>query len=389
MFKAYKKDFWLLAFGMFLFMTSFNLLIPELNTMMKNLNAGDKKGLVFVFFSIAAALARPIAGKLSDTIGRKKVMYGGVIIGAITCLAYPHIELLYLFLLIRFAHGFSAGFFPTSATAMATDLLPDDKRGQGMGVWGIFISVGFGLGQMLTQPLVATLGYNSLFYVAFGITLLAALLILPIQETLHEKQRVAFTPQLLLVKTNDVVDPPVRPAAIVMLLASTCSGFVYTITPDIAQFLALENKGIFFGIYAISSLVVRLFTSSLSDRIGRRKTLVVAVIVLFFAMLMTGFADNPHTFYMAAILYGFASGISSPALMAWMADLSLPHRRGVGSGTLYIALEGGFMLGAGLSILFYDSTKASVLTTFIVASTFAFFAFLYLIWHLITFKESK
>ncbi len=389
MFKAYKKDFWLLAFGMFLFMTSFNLLIPELNTMMENLNAGDKKGLVFVFFSIAAAMARPIAGKLSDTIGRKKVMYGGVVIGALTCLAYPHIELLFIFLLIRFAHGFSAGFFPTSATAMATDLLPDDKRGQGMGIWGIFISVGFGLGQMLTQPLVAMFGYNSLFYVAFGITLLAAILILPIQETLHEKQRVAFNPQLLMVKANDVVDPPVRPAAIVMLLASTCSGFVYTITPDIAQFLALENKGIFFGIYAISSLVVRLFTSSLSDRIGRRKTLVVAVIVLFFAMLMTGFADNPHTFYIAAILYGFASGISSPALMAWMADLSLPHRRGVGSGTLYIALEGGFMLGAGLSILFYDSTKASVLTTFIVASTFAFLALLYLIWHLITFKESK
>ncbi|HNS42893.1 MAG TPA: MFS transporter, partial [Taishania sp.] len=106
MFKAYKKDFWLLAFGMFLFMTSFNLLIPELNTMMENLNAGDKKGLVFVFFSIAAAMARPIAGKLSDTIGRKKVMYGGVVIGALICLASPPIGLFFIFLLFRFPHGF-------------------------------------------------------------------------------------------------------------------------------------------------------------------------------------------------------------------------------------------------------------------------------------------
>ncbi|MCO5260201.1 MAG: MFS transporter [Crocinitomicaceae bacterium] len=382
----YKKDFWMLAISMLLFMSSFNLLIPELNSMMELLKAGDKKGLVFIFFSIAAAIARPISGKLADSIGRKKVMYIGAIVGALSCLAYPFLSILYLFLFLRFIHGFSAGFYPTGATAMVTDLLPSNKRGLGMGIWGIFVSVGFGLGQILTYPIIHLLGYHALFIIAFLMAIIACLMVASTVETLPEHQKIKFSLKILRLKSNDLLEPSVRPAAVVMFFAATCSGFVYVLTPDIATYLELENKGLYFGFYAISSLVIRLFTASLSDKIGRRKTLIIAMVLLLIAMLLTGFANNVTLFLCAATMYGFASGISSPALMAWMADLSLPHRRGVGSGTLFIALEGGFMLGAGLSILVYNNTATTVMITFILASLFTILAILYLIWHLIKYK---
>lgn len=388
MFSGYSKNFWLLALGMFLFMTSFNLLIPELNSIIDSLGSGDKKGLVFIFFSITAAISRPISGKLSDTIGRKKSMQIGIFIGAITCLLYPYAETLTFFLILRLAHGFSAGFQPTAATAMATDLLPADKRGFGMGIWGVFVSIGFGFGQMISSPIIHLFGPDSIFYFATGFAMCSSLLIYKVKETLPSEQLVKFSPSLLRLKWEDVLEPSVRPAAIVMFLVAVCSGYIFVITPDMSKMVHLDNKGIFFGYYTISTLVIRLFTSSLSDKLGRRNTLLIAVTLLGIAMLMVANATTSFWFLSAALLYGVASGISSPTLMAWMADLSNPKRRGIGSGTLYIALEVGFMVGAGLSILTYKDTFASITYSFIVAAVFCGIAVIYLLWHLQTFKGS-
>lgn len=388
MFKGYSKNFWLLSVGMLFFMTSFNLLIPELNTMMEKLGGGDRKGLVFIFFSIAAAISRPISGKLSDTIGRKKVMSIGIGLGIITCIIYPYVESILLFLLLRFVHGFSAGFHPTGATAMATDLLPKNKRGQGMGIWGVFVSVGFGFGQILSSTIINYFGYYALFVFASGFAILAGILLIKVRETLPKEQLVKFSPDVLKLKWEDIIEPSVRPSAIVMFLAAACSGFIFVITPDMAGYLSIENKGLFFGFYTISTLVIRLFTASLSDIIGRRKTLLIAMSILGISMAMVAASNSKVMFLSAALLYGVASGISSPTLMAWMADLSNPKRRGVGSGTLFIALECGFMFGAGMSIITYDSTFSTVYNSFMIATSICGAALLYLLWHLQTFKKN-
>lgn len=389
MFKGYSKNFWLLAISMLFFMMSFNLLIPELNTIMEQLGSADKKGLVFIFFSITAVISRPISGKLSDTIGRKKVMYIGVIMGIIACFAYSYISGIVYFLLLRLLHGFSAGFHPTGATAMVTDLLPPEKRGQGMGLWGVFIAIGFGAGQTLTYPVILLFGYNSMYIVATLLVTISGVLLFKVKETLPAQQITPFSFKLFRLKWIDIIEPSVRPSAVVMFLTATCSGFVFVLTPDIARYLAIDNKGVFFGFYTISTLFVRLFSSSLSDKIGRRKTLIISMGFLFTSMLMIGYATTPTLFIAAALIFGIAYGISSPTIMAWMADLSNPTRRGVGSGTLFIALEGGFMFGAGLSIVTYNNSQSTILLSFLVAAIFSVLTVIYLIWHLLKFKESN
>lgn len=379
---TYGRNFWMLAISMFLFMTSFTLIIPELNGFITNLHGENQKGLIFILFSVTAALARPISGKLSDTLGRKPVMYIGVVFGAITCLLYPLSTTVFFFLSLRLLHGFSAGFHPTGATAMATDILPADKRGQGMGVWGVFISLGFGVGQSLGSLIENKLGLNNLFLIATGVTLFAGILLMNVKETLPVEQRVSFRWALLKIKIQDVFEPTVLPSAIVMFLTAACSGVVFVIAPDLAEYLDLENKGAYFTYYAISTIAVRLFTSSLSDKIGRRKTLIIGITLLITAMILTGLAKTEITFIIAATIFGIATGINSPTLMAWMGDLSDIKRRGAGSGTIFIALELGIMLGSGITLFSYDNTPASIFISFIIVSTIAFAAMLYLIWHL-------
>lgn len=378
----------MLAISMFLFMTSFNLIIPELNGFITNLDGAEQKGLIILLFSVTATLARPISGKLSDTIGRKPVMYIGVVFGGLACLLYPLSTTVFFFLSLRLFHGFAAGFHPTGATAMATDILPADKRGQGMGIWGVFISLGFGVGQSLGSVITNEFGLTNLFMIASGVSLIAGIMLMNVKETLPVEQKVPFKFSLLTFNLNDIFEPTVLPSAIVMLLTATCSGVIFVIVPDLAEYLGIENKGAYFTYYAISTIVVRLFTSSLSDKIGRRKTLIIGIVLLIFALFLTGLATTESAFIIAATIFGIATGINSPTLMAWMGDLSDIKRRGAGSGTIFIALEIGIMLGSGMTLYTYDNTPNSVFFTFSIVAGIAFLAMLYLIWHLFR-RESK
>ncbi|MEY4522600.1 MAG: hypothetical protein RIT10_1785 [Bacteroidota bacterium] len=380
MFGENTKNFWILSCAMFLFMTSFNLILPELNTFITELGGGNQKGLIITLFTISAAISRPFSGKLSDTIGRKKVMIIGIIVCFIVSLLYPLSFSIWFFLILRFLHGFSAGFLPTGATALVTDILPKESRGRGMGIWGTFISLGIGVGQSMGDWLFRLYGMDNLFIFAAIISLVAALLIAYVKETLEVQQK--FKLHHLSIKVQDVFEPSVLPAAFVMFLTASCSGIIFVLTPDISDYLGINNKGWFFGIYVISTIVIRLFTSSLSDKIGRRKTLLIGVVLLIASMFLIGTAHNLTAYTTAAVLFGVATGITSPTLFAWTADLSHKDRRGVGSGTMFIALELGIMLGSISTIFTYNNHFETIYIGFSFGILMAVLAATYLIWHL-------
>lgn len=375
----YGKNFWLLSLSMFFFMTSFNLILPELNSFITELGGADKKGLIITLFTISAAISRPFSGKLTDTIGRKKVIYFGIFFSMLISWLYPFSFSVFFFLSLRFLHGFSAGFTPTGTTALLTDLIPANKRGQAMGIWGTFISLGFGVGQFSGSWIGINFGMDALFLIAGFISVISGLFLLRVEETLENPQK--FDGSQLKVNWKDVVEPSVIPAAIVMILTASCSGIIFVLAPDISGFLGIENKGFFFGFYVISTIFVRLFTSSLSDRIGRRETMLIGVCILLLSMILLSRVDSYNSFVLAAIVFGLATGVSSPTLFAWTADLSHIKRRGVGAGTIFIALEAGIMLGSSSTVITYDNTPQSIQNVFVFGVIMSILAILYLLWH--------
>ena len=366
-----------MCLAMFFFMTSFNLILPELNNYISILDGADKKGLIITLFTISAAISRPFSGKLSDTIGRKKVIYLGIICSFFVMLIYPFSYSVLFFLILRFLHGFSAGFAPTGATALLTDLIPEKSRGHAMGIWGTFISLGIGVGQTLGSWIYLSFGFTILFLIGALFSLIAFILVFWIKETLVNQQKFNFN--LLRISWKDVFEPNVLPAAFVMLLSAMCSGMIFVLTPDLSTYLGISNKGFFFGIYVIATILIRLLTSSLSDRIGREKTLLIGCFILVISMLLVGTSNSIVSYIFAAIIFGIATGITSPTMFAWTADLSHEDRRGVGAGTMFIALEFGIMFGALLTLVSYDSTKSTIFLTFLIGAIMATIACIYLI----------
>jgi MFS family permease len=204
--------------------------------------------------------------------------------------------------------------------------------------------------------------------------------LLYIEETLPNPKK--FQPSFLKVKWKDVFEPPVMPAATVMFLTTISTGIVFVVAQEISKSLD-TNKGLFFGYYVFSTIAVRLFASRLSDVIGRRKTLLIGVFFMCVSMTLVSLsADSITMFIISAIVFGLSTGVNSPTIMAWTADLSETSRRGIGAGTLFIALEIGIMIGSASTIFTYDNTMASIPQTVLFGAFFCIVAILYLLWHL-------
>ena len=118
------------------------MMIPELPEYLTSLGGADYKGYIIALFTLSAALSRPFSGKLADTIGRIPVMVFGASVCFILGFLYPAVGTVWAFLLLRFFHGFSTGFKPTGTSAYVADVVPENRRGEAMGLLGVFGSLG-------------------------------------------------------------------------------------------------------------------------------------------------------------------------------------------------------------------------------------------------------
>ena len=140
------------------------MMIPELPDYLTNLGGAEYKGYIISLFTLSAAISRPFSGKLADTIGRIPVMVFGAGVCFILGFLYPVVGTVFAFLLLRFFHGFSTGFKPTGTSAYVADIVPDNRRGEAMGMLGVFGSLGMAAGPTIGGYVANTFSTEIMFY---------------------------------------------------------------------------------------------------------------------------------------------------------------------------------------------------------------------------------
>ncbi len=131
-------------------------------------------------------------------------------------------------------------------------------------------------------------------------------------------------------------------------------------------------------VFTVSSLLIRFVSGKMSDRIGRVHIIKLSLIILVISLLLIGFADAPLSLMIGSAVYGVATGMLSPAITAWIIDLSHPDHRGKAVATMYIALEAGIGLGAFFAGSFYITDVNMIPPIFYAAAIITFIAYLYL-----------
>lgn len=370
------RPFIALSFSAFLFFASFNMVIPMLPDFLTSLGGGEYKGLIISLFTITAGLSRPFSGKLADKVGRLPVMIFGAVVCFVAGLAYPFVTGIVAFFALRLLHGFSTGFTPTGNAAYVADIVPINKRGEAMGIIGVAISIGTASGNAIGGYIGSVFPIDYVFYASALTAILSIMILSGMNETLVD--RVQFNFGLLKLKKNEIIEKRVLVPAIYMALSVFSFGLVLTIMPDYSAHLGISNKGLFFAVFVLASLGVRIFAGKISDKVGRVKVLKVSAFILALAMLLIAFSNSLMTLIGAGIIFGIGVGMNSPTVFAWAIYLAEDNKRGKALATLYIFLEIGIGMGAFISGWVYSNDSAFFERTFFTGAVVALIGFIYL-----------
>jgi MFS family permease len=193
-----------------------------------------------------------------------------------------------------------------------------------------------------------------MFYCSSGFALLCTVILLGVKETLPNSQR--FHLRHMRITWADVYEPRVLVPALSMILSAYSFGAVLTVIPDFSKHVGIQNKGLFFMVFTLSSILVRFIAGRASDRYGRVAIIQMSAVLMTLAMGVVGYAETRWGLLSGAVLFGMAVGMNSPTIFAWTIDLSDEKARGRAMATLYIALEIGIGLGAlGAGWMFANS----------------------------------
>ena len=366
-----------MSLSSFLFFGSFNMVLPELPDFMRTFGGEKFIGLHITFFTLTALISRPFSGKLTDTWGRIPVMMVGACVTAVVSLFYPFFLGIHAFLAIRFLHGFSTGFKPTGTAAYVADIVPANKRGQGMGILSFFGMTGMGVGNYVGGEIAIHFPIDVLFYSSAAVALSSVIVLLGMKETLANKQR--FRLSLLKINFSDLYEPSVIKPTVVMMLVTFSFGATISLAPDLSKHLGIDNKGLFFVYFTATSLLARVIGGTLSDRFGRRIVLIFAMLIVGAGAFLIGSADSANALFAGALVFGAGYGLSSPAIFAWATDLSPDKYRGRAFSTVFMALEIGIGMGAFLSGVIYNGQIENLPLAFTSSACLAFLAFIYLL----------
>ena len=341
---VYNLHFILMCLSSLLFSASFNMMIPELPAYLSSMGGAEYKGFIIALFTLTAGISRPFSGKLTDKVGRVPIMAVGSIVCFVCGILYPVLTTVSGFLFLRLVHGFSTGFKPTATAAYIADIIPRERWGEALGLHGICFSIGMAIGPALGSTITLYTSINVMFFTSSFFALLSILILFNMKETLQNKQKFSFG--LLKISKQDVFAKEALPAALITFLSYVAYGSILTLIPDWTEHLGFQNKGVFFMVFTISSMMVRFFAGKISDQKGRVLVIKLGLVLLIIALVLLASIDAKIGLILGGLMYGISTGILSPALNAWTIDFSKPDERGKAMATMYIAMEAGIGLGA-------------------------------------------
>jgi len=143
-----------------------------------------------------------------------------------------------------------------------------------------------------------------------------------------------------------------RMLVVMAILMTTFIGFgiIIPVMPEIILDTATSNaeihNGAILAIYSLVSFLLSPIWGGLSDRVGRKKIIIVGLVGFSFSFLMFGLAAHHLILmYIARALGGLFSGAVTSVIVAYVADITTPENRTKGMAFVGISIGFGFMIG--------------------------------------------
>lgn len=175
--------------SLFIAFLGIGLIIPVLPTIVDEMNlTGAVVGYMTAAFAITQLIASPIAGRLTDKIGRKIMIVLGLIIFAFSEFLFGIGKIVEILFISRILGGVSAAFIMPAVTAYIADITTFETRPKALGYMSAAISTGFIIGPGV-GGFLAEIGSRVPFYSASLLGTIAAILsIILLKEPERQEQ---------------------------------------------------------------------------------------------------------------------------------------------------------------------------------------------------------
>jgi MFS family permease len=335
-----RRFFVMCGFTFTVFLSAFQLLPTA---PFRILDLGGTKlsaGLFLGFLTYASAFSAPLTGALADRVGKRRMLVACSLAIAGFSAGYAVSTDYRLPLVLAFFHGlFWSGLLSASAAYM-TDVLPESRRAEGIGIWGLStilaIAVAPGLGLWIYGHgwvwLCAVIGLLNLAMAA-------------IAASLDEAVAPAFLGGERFF-TRRLLEWRVLLLSVTLFLCSFGYGGVTSFIALYAEENGVSPRGIYFTSFALVMLVSRPLAGRLADRIGHKKVLVPCLVLVAFAFVILALRGTRPWLVASAVVFGAGFGTAYPIFVAYVMTFVAPTRRGAAFGGILAAVDVGIGTGS-------------------------------------------
>ena len=359
--KLWSKSYiFMLLSNLFIYM-GFYMLVPTLPAYAKQTGGSNlEASLVVSLFSITSLLFRLLMGTILDNVDIKPLLIiGSIILGAST-LSYIWLPLTGI-IIVRIIQGIGWGIASTAAAAIFTNIVPEARRGEGMGYYSLSMIISMSLAPIVSIAIMNLYSFKYISIISLGLVSIGTLLIKAV--TIHKKNSDIHKTERSFSFLNLFEKKALLPSFLCFLLTITLCGIMSYIMLY-GKELKMTNIGIYFIGHVTMILITRPFIGKIFDKKGPMVIVLPGSISMIAGLIILSYAHTIPILIIASLFYGLGYGAVQPSLQVWAVNRSPEYRKGAANGTFLSSMDLAFTFGSILLSFIAESKSYAFMYRF-------------------------
>ena len=286
--------------------------------------------------TVATELATP---RIVARFGYRGTLAAGLALLGAPALALPLAHTLPVVLAICLVRGAGLAIIVVVGGSLVARIVPAERRGEGLGVYGFVANIPSILGLPLGVWLAAHVGYPTVFIVA-GMAALAGLLAVPGLPGLQSAKEIPVG-VLAGLRTPALARP-----AVVFSATTMAAGVVVTFLPLAAMHASENVIATALLVQAAASTFTRWWAGHLGDRHGAAMLLIPGLLLATLGMVALIFIASTPAIVIGMVLFGVGYGITQNASLSLMFERVSPSGYDAVSAVWNVGYDAGIGIGA-------------------------------------------
>ncbi len=370
--KLWTTDFILACLANFLMSFAFYLLIPILPLYLTSTLklAESSMGVVLASYTLSSLVSRLFSGYLVDRFSRKKLLLLGLLLFTASFFGYIIVVSIAAFILLRIIHGITWGITSVSASTVAIDIIPSEKRGKGIGFYGLNVNLAMALAPWVAMAIYNGHGYTALIVCCLLVGCLALvvsyLIKIKSRPTKIDKSPVSLDRFILL---------PALPISFNLVLCAVAYGMIVSYGVLYGEEAGVKNAGSLFLFMGLGIGASRVISGRYVDRGYIHHAGMLSLSLLTVALIIFSRFHNEAIFYSVAFLCGVSFGTMMPVFQTLFVNMAHHNQRGTANSTYLTSFDLG--IGGGMLLGGFVAQHANLSTAFLISAGLALIAIPY------------